>query len=116
MINKFTFIREESFHGSKITYETPSESLDQILSEFGDFLRGCGFVINGYLDVVNDDYPESVCTSEYSVNDEMDYDHPEANFDYQESETLSTCPVCFIEKSLMKKHECFDEKCPKDTW
>jgi hypothetical protein len=91
--------------------EFDADGLDDILEKFEMFLRGNGFHFEGNLDVVNDDYPESACTSEY--NDEMDYDHPEANFDYHESETLSMCPVCKIDNNIMKNHTCFDKNCPK---
>jgi hypothetical protein len=94
-----------------VTHEFRGESLSTILENFESFLRGNGFHFEGNLDIVNDDYPESACTSEY--NDEMDYDHPEANFDYHESEIISTCPVCKIDNNIMKNHTCFDKNCPK---
>ena len=41
--------------GTKINMEFESETLDDILEEFSMFLRGCGFVIDGRLDVVPHD-------------------------------------------------------------
>jgi len=41
--------------GTKINMEFESESLEDILEEFAMFLRGCGFVIDGRLDVVSHD-------------------------------------------------------------
>ena len=41
--------------GTKTTMEFESESLDDVLEEFAMFLRGCGFVIEGRLDVVPHD-------------------------------------------------------------
>lgn len=37
---------------STITYVTEHDTLDSILEEFTNFLRGCGYMIDGYLDVV----------------------------------------------------------------
>ena len=41
--------------GTKINIEFEGESLEDILEEFSMFLRGCGFVIDGTLDVVPHD-------------------------------------------------------------
>jgi len=43
-----------------ITYQTDVETLDEILDEFSDFLRGCGFEVDGDLDVVDDDHAETL--------------------------------------------------------
>jgi len=80
-----------------VTHEFREESLSTILENFESFLRGNGFHFEGNLDIVNDDYPESACTSEYN----------------DESETLSTCPVCKIDNNIMKNYQCFDKNCPK---
>ena len=41
--------------GTKINMEFEGETLDDILEEFSMFLRGCGFFIDGTLDVVPHD-------------------------------------------------------------
>jgi len=41
--------------GTKTTIEFDGESLDDILEEFAMFLRGCGYTIDGRLDVVPHD-------------------------------------------------------------
>jgi hypothetical protein len=41
--------------GTKTTIEFESETLDDVLEEFAMFLRGCGYVIDGRLDVVPHD-------------------------------------------------------------
>lgn len=137
-VQKFIFIQENNFNGTKLTLETSAESLDQLLTDFADFLRGAGFQINGYLDVINpdEDFPESCCDSEVCIHkewsehddgplwqdtvwqddEELDYDHPEANFDCDwsgDKEQLSLCPVCKIDTNTMKNHSCFDKNCPK---
>jgi bifunctional DNA-binding transcriptional regulator/antitoxin component of YhaV-PrlF toxin-antitoxin module len=56
---KFTLIADHSANGivgdSKITYEFHKEYLGDILQEFEQFLRGCGFVFDGVLDFVEED-------------------------------------------------------------
>jgi hypothetical protein len=103
-----------------VTHEFRGESLSSILENFESFLRGNGFHFEGNLDIVNDEYTEKCCSSENCLyqsfqdnNDNLDYDHPEANFDYDESESLSMCPVCKIDNNIMKNHTCFDKNCPK---
>jgi hypothetical protein len=41
--------------GTKINMEFESEMLEDVLEEFAMFLRGCGYVIDGRLDVVSHD-------------------------------------------------------------
>ena len=41
--------------GTKINMEFESETLEDVLEEFAMFLRGCGYVIDGRLDVVPHD-------------------------------------------------------------
>jgi hypothetical protein len=41
--------------GTKINMEFESETLEDVLEEFSMFLRGCGYVIDGRLDVVPHD-------------------------------------------------------------
>lgn len=40
---------------SKITYETENVHLDDILEDFQDFLKGCGFHIKGTLQIVEEE-------------------------------------------------------------
>jgi len=57
-MSKFTFICEDDAMpfsegiAIKKTFEFESHRLDAILSEFQDFLKGCGFSINGQLQIV----------------------------------------------------------------
>ena len=41
--------------GTKINMEFESEMLEDVLEEFAMFLRGCGYVIDGRLDIVPHD-------------------------------------------------------------
>lgn len=55
---------------AKITYETRQEQLDQILEDFRCFLKGAGFEIDGYLDVVP--FDESFSDEDYSMEQGFD--------------------------------------------
>jgi len=66
-MSKFTFICEDepcpfgSSITTKRTFEFDAVDLSGIIGEFESFLRGCGFAINGYLDIVSEqdeDYPK----------------------------------------------------------
>lgn len=61
-MSKFTFIKEPSendyYDTAIISYKLETVSLDNILLEFAAFLRGCGFTIQGQLDVVEEWVPE----------------------------------------------------------
>ena len=50
--------------GTKITMEFESETLEDVLEEFAMFLRGCGFAINGVLEVIPEEeyYVSNICT------------------------------------------------------
>jgi hypothetical protein len=60
---KYTFIMEETdirgeLVGNKLVSEFAADSLEDILVRFQDFLKGSGFVFDGQLDVINDEWDE----------------------------------------------------------
>jgi len=55
--------------GTKMNMEFEAESLDDVLEEFAMFLRGCGYLIDGRLDVVpNGEYYGSNSGSDISLD------------------------------------------------
>ena len=99
-MSKFTFICEEesmpfgdSF-SSKRTVEFSAETLNEVVSEFENFLRGCGFSFNGELDFIN-------------------YKDLKVNFGLHENLNELLCPVCKISNHIMSKNDCYDKNCPK---
>jgi hypothetical protein len=60
-MSKFTFICEDEpmpFADSivtKKTFEFNADHLDGVIGEFETFLKGCGYTINGYLEIVRPD-------------------------------------------------------------
>lgn len=61
----FTFTRQ--FHGfgsPKTTVEFEADQLEDVLENFTDFLRGCGYHIDGHLEVTETYAPRERCDSE----------------------------------------------------
>jgi hypothetical protein len=60
-MSKFTFICEDEpmpFADAivtKKTFEFNADHLDGVIGEFETFLKGCGYTINGYLEIVRPD-------------------------------------------------------------
>ena len=55
--------------GTKINMEFEGETLEDILEEFSMFLRGCGFVIDGTLDVIPyEEYYGQITSTNISVD------------------------------------------------
>lgn len=53
---KFTFIcdhNDEDGPGPKLTFDTERVTLDDVLFDFQDFLKGCGYVFDGEVSIVN---------------------------------------------------------------
>lgn len=53
--------------GNKLISEFQSDYLSDILEKFQDFLNGSGFIIDGQLDIVNDEYEEEWKLEEFET-------------------------------------------------
>jgi hypothetical protein len=56
----FTFVKEPDGtvfedNQSNVGMEFKAVELDEIVAHFEDFLKGCGFIIDGHLDFVEDE-------------------------------------------------------------
>lgn len=51
MVFKYTSTYDRDF---KLELSTNAEDLSQILEDFESFLKGCGFVFEGHIDIFND--------------------------------------------------------------
>ncbi len=134
-MSKFTFICEDDpmpFSDgivSKKTVEFNGESLDNIISEFDMFLKGCGFQFNGQLDFVDNhsdsfDYseepsewyneefktPQSDPWTKIVERHEEQLEQDYLNNIFGSSDLL--CPVCKLSKKTMGGHKCWDVNCP----
>jgi hypothetical protein len=58
-MNKFTFIKEKDpdnkYDNTKVIIELDTESRADLLETFKEFLLACGFSVNGYIDVVEEE-------------------------------------------------------------
>jgi hypothetical protein len=69
---KYTFMMEETniigeLVGNKLSSVFQSDYLSDILEKFQDFLNGSGFIIDGQLDIVNDEYEEEWKLEEFET-------------------------------------------------
>lgn len=58
MTNKYTFYNSSvDHHGKTSTLDMSfeAENLEEVLDRFEQFLAGCGFVLDGHLDIVSED-------------------------------------------------------------
>jgi hypothetical protein len=53
-MSKFTYICEH-VTGEKNTYTCDREFLPEVLADIEQFLKGCGYVFDGVVDIVNED-------------------------------------------------------------
>lgn len=74
--NKFEF-KVTSYDGTVHTRTFSKETLNDVLEEMEMFLKGCGFVFDGTLDVVTEDEP----TVELRPKDSITHSHHYFDFD-----------------------------------
>jgi len=76
-IFKYTYEEgHENFSPVDVTFETPAEvTITQMLYNFECYLKACGFVFDGHLEVVDEEkYDESkVDDTDYCCMDDTDY-------------------------------------------
>jgi hypothetical protein len=59
---RFTFTcdhNDDMGPGPVLTFETERLFLDDVIMDFQDFLKGCGFVFDGELQIFKDDFEEA---------------------------------------------------------
>lgn len=119
-MSKYTLISEEQplYDGGptnrcRITFEFQADTLADVISHFEDFLRGNGFQISGYLDIVSDEVYDS--PKEIDIEPETD-DLNQDSWPFQKTESSDTveqakCKVCGLTKQQLSDHPCYDKKC-----
>ena len=103
---------------SRVTMEFEKETLTEVIDQFQDFLRGCGYYFDGRLEIVTD---EDVEVDDFFGNAKQSaraFDNMANSLmkDYSpqvaaQNETCGLCPVCKLDKNIMQRHQCFDAKC-----
>lgn len=88
---KYTFRCEnEDFEypeGATITVEFSADNLSDVLNQFGYFLKGSGFVLDGEVDIVNNDSSDS---EEFFFDDDGDEEY--TNSLLQQADTMISSP------------------------
>ena len=91
-MSKYKFTQTDTSNpfgkGSKTTKTIEEDSLGQILPAFKEFLLGCGFVIDGELDVVSDEE----LINKWEDEPEEDYAHNQDPKPEWSSDDLSWTP------------------------
>ncbi len=110
--------------GSKITLEVQEESLRNVVEAFERFLKGAGFVYDGYLDFVDDadgtaEYKESMhwpflpeettFGSHYSESGDATED-PEVA-EHTKKQEADKCIRCGLTREQLGHHKCYDNSC-----
>jgi hypothetical protein len=104
---KFTLMTDDVWSGKKITHEFDEDTLPKIIENFELFLKANGFEFDGYLDFSTGEFEDDIGIEFYDDEEEL-----------QTESTIQKekCPICYIDKNIMANHQCFDSKCPKETW
>ena len=57
-MTKYVFIKhpnpDNEFDNTRIEFTVEGQSIPEIIESFEDFLRGCGFVVSGKLEIVEE--------------------------------------------------------------
>jgi len=123
-MSKFKFVCEENHFSSPISTKTVEFSaviIEDVLQEFENFLLGCGFKLDGKLDIIRDDeidiYEELEELEALRVASLSDKDRfsnlPQNNWPFAKIQPTGVCPVCNLDNDLMSRHVCYDANCPK---
>jgi hypothetical protein len=116
--------------GSKITLEVQEESLMNVVEAFERFLKGAGFVFDGYLDFVDDadstSYDteldgwatdnETVFGSHYSepkhpMEDQELAEYTKVQEKYTFKQEAGKCGRCGLTREQLGDHKCYDNYC-----
>lgn len=113
---KYIFTCEQD-DGTTISVKFEKDGLMNVLENFEYFLKGSGFVFDGYVDIV--EMEKVVVESEESFYQARPFENVlteipvQTDVVFSDMETLK-CPVCFISWETMKGHSCYDKNCPRD--
>jgi hypothetical protein len=70
---KFVLTCQHDEYGPKITYEFSNVFLPDVLDNLQNFLKGCGFVFDGVLDIVEEDDVKVQVPHELKEEDDILY-------------------------------------------
>ena len=111
---KYTFTCEDEYSNWKNSTEFYAESLDEVLENFGYFLKGSTFYIDGEIDIVNTDirisdgYKESPSSMDFIVKSLSSWNEETKKLMSQPEK----CRVCGFALDIMARHDCYQPGCP----
>jgi hypothetical protein len=82
---KHTFTHESDYEGQprfSMMVQTEAEVLEDVLQAFGDYLKGCGYSLNGELGIIDES------------GNELDNDVVSCVGNEPQQESMEPCPVC----------------------
>ena len=74
--------------GKVITHQFEGDSLETLLSNFQDFLKGAGFYFDGNVDIVKDDDWDTAPIS-IDISEEEDIEHSKYYYDTDRNKQMS---------------------------
>lgn len=98
----FTNIDES---GDKITHEISAVHIHKVMDGFESFLRGCGFVFDGQLEIVDNIFDEGLSVTS-GVNDLSDYNISINLDDYPIFQDDLNTPQSPVTNDLIKTQDC----------
>ena len=111
---KYTFTCEDDFSSWKNSTEFYAESLDDVLENFGYFLKGCTFHIDGQVDIVNDqiESTEDITKSPSSMDFILDSLSTWTDDSKKLMSQTTNCGICNLPLDIMSRHDCYHPGCP----
>lgn len=115
---KYTFTCEDNFSDWKSSTEFYAESLDEVLENFGYFLKGSTFNIDGEVDIVKTDmqvsneYTNSPSSINFIVDSLASWNEDAEKVSGKSFQQSTTCNVCGFPNNIMSRHECYHPGCP----
>lgn len=126
----FKFIQEyKDFDGhmvQTVTFELPQDStLTQVIEGFEHFLKGAGYQLDGYLDIVPIEQDTNE-PHEWYMDKAADQEFPPEMFESQDVMTMpgtmgganvvfqeqnDRCRLCGLTKQQLGSHKCYDSRC-----
>lgn len=136
-MSKYTFTCEYTDlsgqpDGSKITLEVQEVALMNVIEAFERFLKGAGFMFDGYLDIVNEDeYPKETYEEDGDEETTIDdtysgmWPFPKSVELYDSQDVMpmpgtlggaeiilpNKCKRCGLTKEQLGTNTCYDENC-----
>lgn len=111
---KYTFTCEDRFSDWKNSTEFEAETLDTVLENFGYFLKGSTFHIDGEVDIVktdihlSDNYTNSPSSIDFIVESLSSWSEDAKRVSAQST----NCNLCGFSSNIMSRHECYYPDCP----